>query len=232
MEIATKKAEARWEDYKIYPSSLKSMGQCPKDFIASLAKPSTIEDILAIYKVKRGSAVHLELQKDLLLSDKIAPMPNQEFMTDRIKEKLLKGWPEAPFHSMVTRHSGSADGVILVKGRPTGVEIKTTSIDFDRWKNMSKPSDAHIFQVCDYMYHFKLDDYYDPPIDTFIIAYLNLLYPPGDQDAEKEFEVHFSDHEERYLSYINEETRQLNAYIEGTVLECKHEFCHKHKEKK
>lgn len=231
MEIEKKKSSLKWEDFKVYPSSLKSLSQCPKEFIASLAKPTTIKDIDAIYKVTRGSYVHQELQDTLLLSGRLYDKPTN-IVNKRIKDKLEKNWPEVPFYSDVTRHSGSADGVIKhKKGNAVGIEIKTTSIELDRWEEFKAPLPSHIFQVCDYMYHFKLLNYYDPPVEEFILCYLNLLYPPGKQDAEKEFTVKFEDHAERYLAYIEEETRQLNIYMESldnSESTCQYEFCGNH----
>ena len=226
-EIEKKKASLKWEDHKIYPSSLRSFSQCPKEFVASLANPTTIEDLSAIYLVKRGSAVHKEFQDSLLLSDKLYPKPTN-IANKRILTKLEKNWPEVPYHSDITHHSGSADGVILYKGFPCVIEIKTTSKDMAKWESMEGPDEAHIMQVCDYMYHLTEMNYYGQPVKTAFICYLHLMYKPGDQDAEKEFKVPYDAYKERYEAYIKEETRQLNLVIDGSEGECYYQFCKKH----
>jgi hypothetical protein len=231
IEIERKKKEARWQDYKIYPSSLKSMTQCPKEFIKSLEKAGTIEDLQAVYRVKRGSAVHREFQDSLLLSDKLYQKPKY-IEDERIRAKLEANWPEVPYHSKITNHSGSADGMIKFKNRPAVIELKTTSVDDYKWEALDKPSDAHIFQVMDYMYHFNEMEYFDIKIEESFLCYLQLRYDPGEQDAEKEFTVYYDEHKEKYLSYIHEETRQLRAYIDKVELKCNHEFCFRHRERK
>lgn len=190
-EIEKKKLEYEWgaPDYKIYPSGL-SLGMCPKDYIISLENWNGISNLDAIYRVKRGSAIHKEFQKDVLLSDRLY-IPPGNITDERILKKLEKEWPEVPFHCKETGVSGSIDSVINWEG-PVPVEIKTTSIEAARWDQHLKrnlPYLSHITQIGVYIWYLNRLKYYNEEVTRGILAYNNLLIAPGNDKAELEFVI-------------------------------------------
>lgn len=212
-EIEKRKSEYEWgfPDYKIYPSAL-CLGMCPKDYILSLENWNGIGNLDAIYRVKRGSAVHKEFQKDFLLSDRIYAPPKNIF-DERILKKLDKEWPEVPFHCKETGVSGSIDAVINWDG-PVPVEIKTTSIEPSRWnqhveKNL--PYMSHITQIGSYIWYLNRLGYYREPVTRGILAYNNLLFSPGIDKAELEFVI-----DESYIP--KGYTESLNDLVEDLIL--------------
>ncbi len=243
-EIETRKGTHSWgaPDFKIYPSGL-SFGMCPARYVESLAKWSGIEDMGAIYRVKRGSAVHGELQSDFLLSEKIYAKPNN-ITNKRILDKLESNWPEVPFHDTEeTGISGSADSVINWQG-PVPVEIKSTSIDPKKWKKHREenlPSLQHVCQIGIYMWMFNRLNYYPERVTRGILAYLNLMFEPGNLESEHEFVVELDKPVKGYVETLNElvEDLVLNGIVPcraqlmaGEEVKCTYSKCKTHNGRK
>ena len=232
-EAYKKKLELKWgaPDYKIYPSSLKSWTTCPVEFMKSLENPTTIEDITAIYRVKRGSSVHKEFQTDALISDILYDKPIAE-LSARIFKKLKDGYPEIPFHDLKTGVSGSIDAVIRLKDLPTPVEIKSTSKAPEEWEDYCEkklPLDTHLLQLLSYIYHINKNNYYPKQAERGILAYVNLLMSPGDLKAEKEYIIQYSDYKEKFEVFMFHLTKARDNYIQGKVEPCDSPLCRKHK---
>lgn len=206
-EPTKKKLEYEWgePEFKIYPSGI-DFGMCPLAYLESRTKWDGINNLKGIYRVKRGKALHWEMQEDFKDSERIYPKPCTDNMTERIKEKLESEWPEVPFHDteenafikdeegnlIVTGLSGSMDAVIDWKG-PTPVEIKSTSIPIEKWKahvQDNLPDVKHICQVATYMVMANALNYYPQKVEKGILAYCNLLFAPEDQDCEAEFVIY------------------------------------------
>jgi hypothetical protein len=201
---------------------------CPVNHIKGLEKWSGIDDVTAIYRVKRGSAVHKELQQDLLQSKSLYDPPGN-ISDPRIKSKLTNNWPEVPFHDFDSRLSGSVDCVLNFRGQPLPGEIKTTNIDPERWEQHQKtlPMPNHLCQASIYCYELlKLNYYPGKEIKNFLLIYLNLLYPPGDQKAEKEYLLEYDAPKTEHL--VQELTKNMNQYISGEEMICQYQLCKIH----
>jgi hypothetical protein len=111
------------------------------------------------------------------------------------------------------------------------VEIKSTSIDPKRWedyKTKNIPFKNHICQLMVYIWHFNHLKYFDKPVERGVLAYVNLLIPPGSQDAEQEFLLEYQTYKEKTEALINSLTITRSTYITDKTklqLPCGYEFC-------
>jgi hypothetical protein len=234
IEIEESRRAYRWgaPDFKLYPSSL-SFNMCPKAYIESLPEFNGIEDLTAIYRVKRGSAVHTELQDSFLKADKVFPR-SKLHVPERSLKKLEENWPEVPFHDLDSGISGRVDGLMDWKG-PVPVEIKTTSISPDKWEKHTEtnlPLPYHLCQGAVYCYELNLLHYTEEPITRFILAYINLMMSPGDAKAEKEYVIDYEPLRERTTLLISHLTQVRNAFIKGEEIECAYPECKIHEGKR
>lgn len=233
MEMFEKESTYSWGEphYKIYPSSL-SYGICPIDHIKSLKDFNGIKDLGAIYKTKRGSSVHTELQDDLVRSSKLYSKEKlQERFFGEQLEKFLENWPEIPFRCQKSGISGRLDGLLMYDS-PIPLEIKTTSVPIDRWLNHVEtklPDPKHICQGAIYCEMLNSLGIVDEPISKFCLAYLNLLYPPGDDRAEQEYIINYDlPLKEKTKSLIEHITMARDAYIAQESIECSYPYCKTH----
>lgn len=214
---------------------------CPKEFIQGLEQFNGIEDLDAIYRVRRGSSVHEELQTDIARSGKLwdrkiltdtMVKARSSLVGDPILVKLQDLWPEVPFWDEESGISGRLDCLMDWQG-PVPVEIKTTSIPPDRWEqDIEKrlPLPNHICQGAIYSYMLPMLGY-TPPIKRFVLAYLNLLMPPGDQRGEKEYIIEFTPELKDKVEQLRAEIiLQRKAYVAGEITPCTYNLCKKHKE--
>lgn len=230
-EIEKKKTEYKWgaPDFKLYPSSL-TFTMCPIKHLRALEKFSGIEDIDAIYRVKRGSAVHEELQRDLVAHDTKALYPLNVQVSLEMAKKLLDGFPEVAFYDPDSGISGRLDGLLSLAGEPIPLEIKTTSVSQDRWPDYTEkmlPSSQHLCQGSIYCYQMNKLGYVKTPVKRFVLAYLNLLYQPGDLKAEKEYIINYDGElEDKTTLLIRHLAIARKAYMAGDKdFECEYPLC-------
>lgn len=235
-EIEKKRSEYEWGAplYKIYPSGLK-FTMCPVEFVRGLEKFSGIEDIGSQYKVKRGSAVHAELQEDMLTMPGLFAKERLHLPDDEQRAKLDLMWPEVPFWDKASGISGRLDGLLDYNG-PVPLEIKSTSVDPKKWEEhieKNLPNSQHICQGAVYCYELSHLGYVDRPITRFVLAYINLLYMPGTQLAEKEFVIEYNQElAERTKLLIDHLTLARQAYIIGEQINCDYPGCWTHGRRK
>lgn len=277
-EIAKRKESYNWKfPFKIYPSMFH-YGMCPVDYIVSLTTFSGIDNLVGIYRVKRGSAVHTEFQDDFKHSKRIYPYDE----INQTKDDYTRGlWPEVGFYDKATGVSGRADGIIKFDC-PVPIEIKTTSVfgklseeeypmlkelveqyennggrklkknfkplqDFistigynNWWEKLPMPQ--HICQGAIYCEEFNRMGFFDKEINKFILAYVNLVIPPGDTRGEKEFVMHYDEELKdktcRLLEGLSEVRSQymsikdFSSVFWADQLECTYKDCRKHAAKK
>lgn len=233
--IEIRKENYRWgaPDYKIYPSAIRSWNICPVEFIKSLetAQGNVIDQLDGIYRVRRGSAVHAELQEDLLISGKNYADPLG--LSPELYQKLCDNRPEIPFTDPESGFSGRLDGCISFKGEPLPIEIKTTSSDIKTWtKNLPKPE--HKIQGAFYCYFPNKLKYYPVKIKRFLLCYLNLtLDPANQQNGEEEFmEEYDSTLEDKTHLLVTHLTGARQAYINNQEVNCAYPLCRIHGKKK
>lgn len=236
-QIEQSKLDYKWgePDYKIYPSAL-SFTMCPKEYILGLEKFNGIDNLDAIYRVRRGSAVHEELQRDILSSDKLySRVDLEKAMPQGMVNKMQPMWPEVPFWDEESGISGRLDCLMDWKG-PIPVEIKTTSVPIDQWEKACEhrlPMPYHRCQGAVYCYMLNKLGYVREPITRFVLAYINLMAPPGEQKAEKEYIIEYTqDLHEMVDGLVKELIIQRNSYLSqvhgfGGEVPCTYSLCKK-----
>ena len=205
-QVENKKKDYVWEEYKWYPSGLV-IGMCPKAYLLKQQTFNGIEDLDAIYRVRRGSAVHWEFQQDILESPRLYPKP-QKRLSPRMEAKLQDNWPEVPFHELDV--SGSADCVIDWQG-PCPVEIKSTSKDPKKWEEEKTklPSLQHLTQVGIYRWMFNYAGYYPEPCEKAVLAYQNLLFDVIDPKGRVEYIIDKDYRPHGYAETLDELVEEL-----------------------
>jgi hypothetical protein len=235
-EIEESKRDFHWgePDYKLYPSSVKSWTACPKKVILAHTVWGGISELDGIYRTRRGSAIHTEIQEDFQCSDRCAPLPDTSSMTERIKLKLFNNVPEVPFHDFDTGFSGSVDSVLQLRsGEIIPVEIKSTGLDEDQWaesieKEFPRNMKAWTIQLCNYIYHLNKNKYYDRKITRGILAIINSRFDPANKEAYLEYVIDYSEYETRISELIEHLSLHRKAYINKQDLECSYPLCSEH----
>lgn len=228
--IEIKKDNYVWgaPDYKLYPSGVKSWSACPKAYVEACQSFNGIQDLDAIYRTSRGTAIHREYQEDFLLSELNAPDPS--LVDPRMKQKRLDNPCEVPFHDLETGFSGSADAAMLFRDHIIPVELKTTSLDEYRWndavlKGFPERINQWIIQVCIYVYHFRKLNYYFYPIKEARIAVLRISVDPAEILAEYELPVKYADYEDKMNTLIHHYALARTRYIQGEDVPCDYPLC-------
>lgn len=271
IEAKKRKDSYTWEsiNYKLYPSSIKSINMCPKKYIEeSVHKPPDFP-LPAIYKMEMGKIMHELLQDKALSFD---PVVMEELLTDlaesyiqsveayvslmykrelkdlktrllyprprdlgeMLETKLLKAWPEVPGYDEESGFSFRADAVLDIDGYPAVNDIKTTSVDPDRWEEQKTklPSTDHWLQVRLYRHFFNKHNYYPKPIKLVGLGYVNLLLAAGSQGSEHEvYKDHGEGPDEELELLINHLVEHRNAFLYDNVnktRECTYARCTEH----
>ena len=220
-------------DYKIYPSAIKSWGQCPKTFIENAHKFNGITQIEGIYRTRRGTAIHNELQKDFLLSDKLAPKP-QNITDPRILRKLEDNWPEVPFHDLDSGVSGSIDAVYLLRKEIIPIEIKSTNLSEEDWEkaiqtNFPRTRTQWTIQTCIYLHYLnKLNYYPDFQVKRGIVAVINGCIDPANPDGEHEIIIDFEEYREKIEKLLDSYSLQRYYLMNNKEGECTNPYCNEH----
>lgn len=244
-DLVERKMFHSWEknSHKLYPSSIKSLTMCPHRFIQEdVHKPPSFTPQV-VYSLELGKAVHNMLQTE---GDKIEglywaePDYSQYALTSynlmmEMMEKRKLIHPEVPVWDPLSGISGRADMVLDLGGEPVVFDIKTTSVEPDKWatKTADLPSEEHKIQVgiyCHLMNKFKL---YSKPVRKGGLGYLNMLLKPGDPDAE--YEVYFdfdSAFEQRIALLVEHLGIQRQQYLSGHESKCEYPYCRAHNLKK
>ena len=235
-EIEKSKKEFRWGDpeYKLYPSSIKSWSCCPKKVVQDHSKWNGISDLDGIYRTRRGKAMHWEFQQDFLRSDRRAPEPNKANMPDRIRKKLEDNPSEVPFQSLITGFSGSVDSVLQTRaGEIIPVEIKSTGKDSIDWeydilKQFPRTMESWTIQLCIYIHHLNMLEYYPTRISRGILAVVNSREDSADKYAYLEYRINYSEFQHRTEELVKHLSWQRLAYIMQDDLKCPYPLCREH----
>lgn len=224
-----------WEafGYKVYPSSLTSLTMCPKRFVEEdvHVPPNFSED--AIYRMAAGQYFHKLYQDAALVisSEVLWESPN---VVDELKQKLRDNWPEVPMVDVESGISGRADLVLDIDDSPVPFELKTTSVDVDRWKEGytdKLPPSNHELQCGLYCHLMNKNKYYAKPITKFGFGYVNLLMVPGSPGSEFEvYRDYTQELDDKIGSLISHIARHRTAYMNNkTLLDCEYPNCRLHK---
>lgn len=228
--IEIKKSEYTWgaPDYKLYPSGIKSWSACPKAYVKACESFNGIQDLDAIYRTSRGTAIHREYQEDFIDSELNAPEPI--LLDPRMVAKRAGNPCEVPFHDFETGFSGSADAAMLLRDHIIPIELKTTSLDEMRWldavnKGFPDRINQWIIQVCLYIYHFNKLKYYQYPIKEGRIAVLRISVDPAEILAEYEKQVRYEEFEEKISLLVDHYALERTRYISGEDVPCSYPLC-------
>lgn len=252
-ELQSKKLSHSWEKnkFKIYPSSLSSLTMCPKRFVEVDVHKGPGWQVETEYSMANGRAIHTMLQTEVQdIKNFLYPAPTFENVPEffpgfreSLQRKYEIEFPEVPVADFECGISGRADLILNVRGKPVLVDIKTTHVpdvifnektqefEKDRWATAKKkyPDSKHRIQVAIYAYYMNLYKYYDKPIETAGLAYINTAIRPGLSEAEHEtyFEV-----TPELLSDVGKLLTSLKAhrtaYLEGKQIPCTYERCREH----
>ena len=227
-DIERKKAAYTWgaPDYKIYPSQL-IFGICPISYLKAKESYSGISDVLGSFRTRRGSAIHEEIQKDLLWSKKLYPL---EKLNISAQDTVV--WPEIPFWDKKSGISGRLDLMWDLDG-PVPVELKTTSKIEKAWNEL-KPDSSHRCQASIYCEELMQMGIVQEPIKQFMLVYVNSMMRPEDPAAYKEFFIPYDDKLQTKTRILIEHlTLARQDYIKDSKdLVCKYPGCVKHRKKK
>jgi hypothetical protein len=207
---------------------------CPKAFLRECAVYGGIKQLDGISRTRRGSAIHRELQEDFIKSDKLCPIP---LVGDqRMAAKLIKNWPEVPFHDMSTGFSGSADCVMQWRGELLPVEIKTTNFENqEKWHEAIKGKfpgkyTPWIMQLCTYIYHFNQSGYWPGKnMSQGVLVVINSCMDPANPASEFEEVIDYSLYKDKISLLLEHCALQRQAVIDNMDLPCSYEFCKEHK---
>ncbi len=247
------------QGYKIYPSSIKSLDMCPKKYVEEIVHKPPAFPLDTIYLMELGKAMHSMFQDECVEWDKeivegvaaeylegvdayVRAMYKKEassinkFLYPRprdlgpmLEEKYAKLFPEVPGYDEESGFSFRCDLVLNIDDHPAILDIKTTSMDPNQWKNPS-PSEEHKLQVRFYGYFMNKHKYYDKPIKKIGLAYINLLMRSGSVGSEYEWWDTLEGEDVEVENLIKHLTIHRNAAINGTIEECNYNKCSIHKE--
>lgn len=151
-ELTRKKLTHSWasRDYKLYPSSIKSLTMCPVRYVQEDVHEPPGFDLAAFYKMEVGTALHLMYQNVALKVNNLCwedPSflhvvdPSNPTKCLEMLAKYKEGRPEVPVFDVDSGFSGRADIVMKVAGEPVVLDIKTTSCE-DVQREMIKGPDG------------------------------------------------------------------------------------------
>lgn len=222
--------------YKIYPSSLSSFGMCPKKFIEEDVHVAPNFSIDQSYKMEVGTALHRMYQLDALKTTMLWEAPSftifEEEHRNILQEKLDANWPEVPIYDAESGISGRADLVLNIDGEPVVFDIKTTSMDKERWKTYKEeklPHQAHIVQVSLYIYFMNLYKYYTKKITKGALGYVNIAMAPGEENSEKEKYFEYTPEIEMKVDHlVSALSNHREAFLKEKKLDCSYIYCNTH----
>lgn len=226
------KANYSWKsyNYKLYPSSFRSFYMCPKKFIEQdVHKPPSFA-IEQIYKMEIGSALHRMYQDEVLKANEILwEKPN---IPENLIKKLADNWPEVPVMDSNSGVSGRADAVLNIDNEIVVFDIKTTSVDKDRWEKYKLeklPSQSHLVQVATYIYLMNKYNYYNKKILKGALGYVNISMAPGEENSEYEYYFTYTDEMHDMIHNLLESLeKHRNAFLNESFIDCSYKYCGVH----
>ena len=233
-EILSDRESYSWKkySYKIYPSSLRSLNMCPKKFIEEDVHRPPSFDVDQVYKMEVGTALHKMYQSEVLLFQNIL-WEKPSLQDELLIKKLELNWPEVPVWDPQSGISGRADLVLNLNNEVVIFDLKTTSVDRDKWDQYKKerlPSPSHIAQVAIYIYLINKYNYYSKKVKKGAIGYVNIAMAPGEIGSEYEY---YFDYTEDMNTVVEELVHNLirhrDAYLQNnSCLECTYKYCNVH----
>lgn len=197
-------ANYSWKNtgYAIYPSSIKSIRMCPKEYIEEDVHNPILFSFNALLSMQEGKEVHSYYESIMKRIPGFLAQPDLSYFcslypdhAESIIEKNKLAYPEVYFKDPEAGISGRID---VVKAAPACIiaDIKTKrvpDIQFDRnkkafrqgfWEEEKrKPiEEAHKVQVGIYLYYCKKYRYFNPEMSYGMIAYINTCMKKGGQE--------------------------------------------------
>ena len=167
--------------FKLYPSQM-AFDMCWYQFFKDIDNPPRFT-LNSMYRMRRGSSIHREIQDDFLKSGLCYEVPTDKLTKEQIS-KLKYHAPELPFTDLDTLVSGRADLLLNIKKKPVLVEIKTTYLEETAWikdKPIEKKVDQynkHLCQAAVCTYVINKMRFLDQKIDQFVLMYLDPRFEP------------------------------------------------------
>jgi len=167
-------------------------------------------------------------------------MKNKSFLYSRprdlgemLEKKLAKFWPEVPGYDEESGFSFRCDLVLNIEDHPAILDIKTTSVEPDRWKLLTGenrvPTEEYKLQVRLYRHFLNKHKYYDKPIKKVGIAYVNLLMKFGSEGSEFEWWSDMGEDEDMEVAeLVKHLTLHRNAVLSKIPIECTYDKCFEH----
>lgn len=225
----------------------QSITCCPKQLVADAQEGRRFATKTG-YKLDLGKEIHRSYQQAALetpglLWDK-PNLPKGVYITSPdedpvpLKQKLEDKWPEVPVFLLDSKGDvailGYADIVMNKYEKPVVTDIKTVNNDPNDYKykfaeECKLPDKKHILQCKIYAYLMNLHKYYDQPIKSVVIPYINTRMESGDDAAENELTFPYTEEDASMIGKMLEEgVRQVEAFRKGIELPCDYLHCKKH----
>ncbi len=201
--------------------------ELPKEFVEEAMKSIVSDYLEVIDQYIRTMYKREALQCEELLWERPRDLGEEQ------EAKMAKSWPEIPLFDEESGISLRTDLVINEDGEPVILDLKTTSIENDRWYSgyMDRlPDSAHELQVRIYRYLFNKHNYYKKKVRKVGLGYINLLVKHGMERQEHEVYKDMGEDEDlevkELISHLS--LQRSNWIKEGKTLPCTYGKCGKH----
>lgn len=189
-----------------------------------------LDDLAEDYLKALDTYIRYMYKREVSTDDKLL-WARPRKLSDELEQKMAKSWPEVPGFDEESGVSFRTDLIINIDDSPAILDLKTTSIDPDRWVDSLTrlPYDEHELQVRVYRYFLNRQNYYDKPITKVGLGYINMVMVSGEENQEYEVYKDFGTGVDLEVEdLIKHLTIQRKAFLSGSKSECEYTKCREH----
>lgn len=232
---------------KIYPSSLKSIKDCPKEFIEVKVHDPTYFRLNVIESMEEGKAIHDAYEKALARIPNFIQKPDLSYYKEQfpgfaemVERKNKDIFPEAYLYCP---YSGTSLKVDIPKTNGVLIDLKTIScphMQFDKRKDQWKTNcwseektklaagkEDHRLQLAVYYYFTRKYKYWDMTHGRNV--YFNTSLKRSDDFLYEAPKFEFTESMYKAVDLLFEHLiKHRKAWINNTTIECDYRLCSKH----